>query len=241
MTIAFLPENNTLPARDPNAEIHDLWPTTVLARKNEQHASIKQDLLDLFYAHRDEHAKTSGPVYASRDNLFELYKEHPAFAAMIKFILDSVFQVAAHANGKAWKNSQNIGVRLTGVWFQISNASGFHETHVHGNCSWSGVYYVQAGESSRSSTDRRDGLLNGITRFYGPYMDFYAGGHVEFGNLYLQQASWDSYPEDGKIAVFPSYLKHMVFPYSGEPDRVIVSFHAQVEGESDLQYNYQFS
>lgn len=213
----------------------------MLARKNEQHASIKQDLLDLFYAHRNEHARTSGPVYASRDNLFELYKEHPAFAAMIKFILDSVFQVAAHANGKAWKNSQNIGVRLTGVWFQISNASGFHETHVHGNCSWSGVYYVQAGESSRSSTDRRDGLLNGITRFYGPYMDFYAGGHVEFGNLYLQQASWDSYPEDGKIAVFPSYLKHMVFPYSGEPDRVIVSFHAQVEGESDLQYNYQFS
>lgn len=70
-------------ARDPNAEIHDLWPTSVLTRSNEQHASIKQDLLDLFYAHRDKHSKTSGPVYASRDNLYELYKDHPAFAALI--------------------------------------------------------------------------------------------------------------------------------------------------------------
>ena len=239
--MSYLPtEKNTLPARDPNAEIHDLWPTPVLARTNEQHASIKQGLLDLFYAHRDEHSKTTGPVYSSRDNLYEIYKDHPAFAALTRFILDSVFQVAAHANGKAWQNSQKINVRLTGVWFQISNASGLHETHVHGNCSWSGVYYVQAGDCSRSSDDRKNGLLNGITRFYGPYMDFYAGGHVEVGNLYLQSASWDSFPEDGKIAVFPSYLKHMAFPYSGEQDRVIVSFHAQVEGEGDLQYRYQF-
>ena len=227
-------------AGNPNAEIHDLWPTPVLTRSNEQHASIKQDLLDLFYTHRDENTTKSSPVYASRDNLYELYKDHPAFAALIQFILDSVFQLAAHANGKAWQNEQKFDVRLTGVWFQISNAGGFHETHVHGNCSWSGVYYVQAGESSRSSSDSRNGLLNGITRFYGPYMDFYAGGHSEFGNLYLQQDSWDSFAQDGKIAVFPSYLKHMVFPYSGEQDRVIVSFHAQVVGESDLQFRYQF-
>ncbi len=40
--------------------------------------------------------------------------------------------------------------------------------------------------------------------------------------------------------MFPSYLKHMVFPYSGEQDRVIVSFHAQVDGEKELQYRYQF-
>ena len=212
----------------------------MLARTNDQHASIKQDLLDLLYAHRDEHTKASGPVYASRDNLYELYKDHPAFAALIKFILDSVYQVAAHANAKAWQNSQSIDVKLTGVWFQISNDNGLHETHVHGNCSWSGVYYVQAGESSRSKSDRRNGLLNGVTRFYGPYMEFLAGGHSEFGNLYLGHGSWDSFPADGKIAVFPSYLKHMVFPYSGEQDRVIVSFHAQVDGESELQYNYQF-
>ncbi len=226
-------------ARDPNTEIHELWPTTVLTRLNEQHASIKQDLLDLFYAHRDEQVKDSGPFYASRDNLYELYKDHPAFAAMTRFILDSVFQVAAHSNGKVWQGGQKFDVRLTGVWFQITNDSGLHETHVHGNCSWSGVYYIQAGESSRSSDDRPNGMLNGVTRFYGPYMEFYAGGHTDYGNLYLQKDTWDSFPQDGKIAVFPSYLKHMVFPYRGEQDRIIVSFHALVEGEKELQFRYQ--
>ena len=42
------------------------------------------------------------------------------------------------------------------------------------------------------------------------------------------------------LVVFPSHVKHMAFPYSGERDRVIVSFHAQVHGETDLKYNYEF-
>ena len=71
-------------------------------------------------------------------------------------------------------------------------------------------------------------------------MEFLAGGHAEFGNLYLEDNSCDSYPEDGKIVVFPSYLKHMVFPYQGEQDRIIISFHAQVNGERELRYGYEF-
>ena len=220
--------------------IKHLWPTPILVRKNDEHSSIGSDLLKLLYGHRNKHAKTKSPLYASQDNLYVLYKDNPVFAKVIKFIMDSVFELAANVNGPYWKNSQGIDVALTGVWFQISNAFGFHETHIHGNCSWSGVYYIQAGESSRSDKDRKDGLLNGVTRFYGPYMEFLAGGHGEFGNLYLEDNSWDSYPEDGNIVVFPSYLKHMVFPYQGAQDRIIISFHAQVSGEKEHRPGYEF-
>lgn len=225
----------------PPSDIRNLWPTPVLIRSNEHHASIQRELLDLFYEHRNKHSKSKVPVYASRDDLSGLYKNHPAFAKMVKFIMDCVFDLAAHVNGEFWRRSQGIEVTLTGVWFQISNGYGFHETHIHGNCSWSGVYYVQAGESSHSADDKRDGLINGVTRFYGPYMEAGAGGHAEFGNLYLQYHTWDSFPEDGKIVVFPSYLKHMVFPYQGERDRVVVSFHAQIHGEKALSYGYEFN
>ena len=223
------------------SDIQYLWPTPVLVRCNDEHASIRADLLKLFYEHRREHEKKYQSVFASRDNLNALYKDHPAFAKMNKFILDAVFHLAADVNGPHWRRAQGIDVNLTGVWFQISNGYGFHETHVHGNCSWSGVYYVQAGESSDSAADKKNGLINGVTRFYGPYMEFSAGGHAEFGNLYLQYNTWDSFPEDGKLVVFPSYLKHMVFPYHGEQDRVIVSFHAQVHGERELRYGYEFN
>jgi hypothetical protein len=42
--------------------------------------------------------------------------------------------------------------------------------------------------------------------------------------------------------VFPSHIKHMPFPYDGEEDRVIVSFHAQVYNASGTQnYDYSFN
>ncbi|MGI9305560.1 MAG: TIGR02466 family protein [Gammaproteobacteria bacterium] len=230
-----------MPTQNQGTGIHQLWPTSILVRSNEQHASIKAGLLELFYEHRKKHAKTQGPVYASRDDLYESYKDHPAFASMVQFILDCVFELAAAVNSEVWKHSQGINVVLGGVWFQITNGGGFHETHVHGNCSWSGVYYVQAGESSRCADDKKDGLLNGVTRFYGPYMDLSAGGHAEFGNLYLQYNTWDSFPADGRLVVFPSYLKHMAYPYRGDQDRVIVSFHAEIHGERKMAYGYEFS
>jgi uncharacterized protein (TIGR02466 family) len=227
------------PPRNPN--IQHLWPTLVLKKKFGQYQKVNQELLDLFYEHRRKNEKTPAPVYASRDNLYEEYKDNSTMGKLIKFIMDNVFEVAGEANGKYWGRAQNIDVEITGIWFQMSNDGGFHETHIHGNCSWSGVYYVQVDGCSQSANDRKDGLMNGITRFYGHHMEAVAGGHCEFGNVYLNESmSWDSYPENGVLVVFPSHIKHMVFPYKGEKDRVIVSFHARVHGETDLTYNYEF-
>ena len=58
---------------------------------------------------------------------------------------------------------------------------------------------------------------------------------------YLQDYNWTSYPRDGNLIIFPSYLKHMAFPYNGEKDRIIVSFHAQVNSDSEVKYNYGFN
>lgn len=226
--------------RNPNIQYH--WPTAILTKKFGQYQKVNRELLELFYEHRRKHEKTNGPVFASRDDLYKVYKEHPALNQLIKFIMDNVFEVASAVNGKFWGRAQNIDVEITGIWFQMSNGFGFHETHIHGNCSWSGVYYVQTGECSHSYEDRKNGLLNGITRFYGPNMEAVAGGHFEFGNIYLNEdISWDSYPEDGNLVIFPSHIKHMAYPYNGENDRVVVSFHAQVHGQTELHYNYEFN
>jgi hypothetical protein len=69
-----------------------------------------------------------------------------------------------------------------------------------------------------------------------------AGGFGDYGNLYLHDNTWDSYPEDGKLCIFPAHIKHMPFPYAGEEDRVIVSFHAQVFNSSgSMEYDYGFN
>lgn len=224
---------------DTKSEIHYLWPTPILTRRYDHHEKVNPALLELFRRHREEHPRGGGSSYASDDNLLELYGSEQCVGDLARFIAESVFEISNAVNKELWRDIGKVRVDLTGVWFQITNDYAFHETHVHGNCSWSGVYYVRSG--SAGPKDETSGQPNGITRFYGPYLDFMAGGHGDFGNLYLQGSTWDSRPRDGALVVFPSYTRHMAFPYRGEEDRVIVSFHAQVNSNEGRLYNYDFS
>ncbi|MGR3913978.1 MAG: 2OG-Fe(II) oxygenase family protein [Gammaproteobacteria bacterium] len=220
--------------------IRQLWPVSILTRQFPEHAQVNPELITLFRQYRREHPRAPGSVYASADNFAEDL-DNAALSALKKFILDNVFAIAAEVNAPYWKQGMQVDVKLTGMWFQITNDSAFHEVHVHGNCSWSGVYYVQSGDCSRSRGDTRaNGMPNGITRFYGPQMEYLAGGHGDRGNYYLNDHAYDCYPQDGKLCVFPSHLKHMAFPYQGRADRIIVSFHAVVDAEEELRYGYSF-
>lgn len=227
---------------DGNPNIVKLWPTTLLVKRFAHYQKVNPALLELFYQHRDREQRSPEQAYASKDDLLNQYPLHQELGELTEFISKGVVEVATEANRGFWRQGEKVSVTLTGVWFQISNSYSFHDMHVHGNCSWSGVYYVRAGDCSKSPESHRDQQLNGITRFYGPHMEHMAGGFGDYGNLYLHDSNWDSYPEDGKLCVFPSHIKHMPFPYSGKEDRVIVSFHAQVFNSSGSQnYEYSFS
>ncbi len=222
--------------------LFQMAPVTLLKARMPEHKKINPQLLSLFHQYRDQNPQKTIGSYVSPDN-FAKDLDHPALNALREFIARNVFKIARHLNQGVWKRFgvENVRIDLTGLWFQICNESVFHETHVHGNCSWSGVYYVQSGNASRDDKDRlENGMLNGVTRFYGPDLEHSAGGHGDWGNVYLHDYQATSYPNDGTLVVFPSHLKHMAFPYRGEIDRVIVSFHAQVNGTKDIEYNYGF-
>lgn len=229
-------------AKPKNPNLHLLWPTPVLIKKFGQHQKVNKQLIELFTAHRNKLEKTKKPMFVSADNIYALYKDEESIQKIVKFIMDGVFEIASEVNAPFWKNVKDLNIEITGLWFQITNGHKFHETHVHGNCSWSGVYYVNAGDADKGPEDVAPGdIPNGVTRFYGPNLDITGGGHGEFGNMYLQDLHFDSYPEDGKLVVFPPHLKHMPFPYAGEEDRIIISFHAQIHNPNGFGYDYAFS
>jgi len=212
-----------------------LWPTPILRRRMDGHGPINQQLLTEFEAVRNElETGHRGRVFASPDDLHQRI-ESPAMKQLIQFIMDGIFAAASQANRHVWPRKQGIQIGFTGLWFQMTNGHGFHETHIHGNCSWSGVYYVQAGDKDP------DGNPQGATRFYGPYMDASAGGHADAGNAYLQAAHWDSPAEDGVLVLFPPWLKHTALPYAGERDRVIASFNAVVQAEGGRREGWGFA
>ena len=225
-----------------NPNIVQLWPTTMLVKRFSHYQKVNPGLLELFYQHREREQRGSNESYASSDDLLNQYPMHSQLNELAEFLSKGVTEVAREANQGYWRPDEKIRVTLTGLWFQISNGHAFHEMHVHGNASWSGVYYVRAADCSRTSDQPDARQPNGITRFYGPHIEHMAGGFGDYGNIYLHHNSWDSYPEDGKLCVFPAHIKHMPFPYSGNEDRVIVSFHAQVFDASGKQgYSYGFN
>ena len=227
----------------PKGDLIKLWPVTILTRKFDQSEQVNPELITLFTQHRNQHQTKPGAAFVSADN-FAVDMQNPALDSLKTFIVSSVGEIAQALNYKYWEKLKltSVDIDVTGMWYQISNGFSFHETHIHGNCSWSGVYYVQSGSASKSDKDvLPNGMLNGVTRFYGPHTEYCAAGHGDWGNFYLQDDSFTSYPEDGQLVIFPSHLKHMAFPYQGEKDRIIVSFHAQVNSEQSMLYNYSFN
>ena len=157
-----------------------LWPTPLLRKKFPQHEEVNPALVKLFYEHRGRHERTHGSVYSSPDDLLARYDE-PALNQLFQFISDSVLEIASAMNGELWKRSRSkkMSMNVVGASFQIQNGHGFHETHNHGNCSWSGVYYVQVDEEKKRENHPQLGVMNGVTRFYGHHIDIIGGGYME--------------------------------------------------------------
>jgi len=126
-----------------------------------------------------------------------------------------------------------------GLWFQVQNGAAFHDVHTHGNCTWSGVYYVQIDPVEERQREPQWGALNGATRFYSPLFPLLGGAYMDMGNAYLQNATLDVTPQEGELVLFPAFLPHKALPYVGSKDRIIVSFNAQIRApQGDQIYRY---
>lgn len=210
----------------------NLWPVPLVRSRFAEASSVNPQLVALFQQERVTAGAGEASVFSSSDDLLMRYDD-PALNRLFQFISRTVFELASELNADLWQQSPStkMNMSIAGAWFQIQNGGAFHDVHSHGNCSWSGVYYVQVDDDDTREAHPVFGALNGVTRFYGPQTEQIAGAYMDSGNLYLQRNSWDSPPEAGVLCVFPSHLKHMALPYQGQKDRIILSFNAQVHGD----------
>jgi uncharacterized protein (TIGR02466 family) len=179
--------------------------------------------------------KVQDVFYASDDQLLSRV-QLPEFQALIQFFVDSIQKTVSSVNANVWPTGKiSMQLQIMGCWFQIQNGRAFHDVHTHGNCSWSGVYYVQLDELAKRVCHPHLKEFNGVTRFYGPYTQWQAGAYMDLGNAYLQKNHVDIQPEVGKLIIFPSFLPHQAMAYEGELDRMIVSFNAQIHSKDGNQ------
>jgi uncharacterized protein (TIGR02466 family) len=202
------------------------WHTPIGVHHFSNAQVVNEVLVRVFESMRATDVRLAGtppkPFYASRDDLLGRIRLSE-WDALVAFIVDSVRQTVVLANQGAWPEAKpGLHIALRGVWFQTSNRGSHHDVHTHGNCSWSGVYCVQVDPPQPRESHEVFGLLNGVTRFYGPYAH----------NL--------AEPVPGQLVVFPSWLPHQALPYEGERDRIIVSFNVSVHaaGGTDELHGY---
>ncbi|RTL51683.1 MAG: hypothetical protein EKK40_09110 [Bradyrhizobiaceae bacterium] len=222
---------------------HHLWPTPIGIYRLSGASDFNASLVKAFDAIRGEQrARRNQPpasFFASDDDLVERV-QLDGWAKFVRFVVDRIHDTVADANAGHWPPHRlNLRVALQGMWFQCSNGGAFHDVHTHGNCSWSGVYIVQIDDREKRICNPVYGAANGVTRFYGPPFSALGGAFVDMANAYLQPPHRDVEPVPGQLTIFPSWLAHQALPYSGETERVIISFNASVhEAGGDRLHDY---
>ena len=196
--------------------INALWPTLIGEFYNPDHENIKKNLLNYFDDYmKNNSSRKSGEnykLYESKYNLHTDGNEH--FMKLVNFIGKCVLNMSNEANKKEIEKLENpaFQVSILDSWFINYQRGGVVLPHAHGNCSWCCVYYVQIGKDANPT--------NGGTFFQRPTP---MRTQTDFGSLYNRSLLLSAKPQEGKLIVWPNYLMHGSYPYSGEKNRIIVS------------------
>lgn len=210
------------------------WPTPLLHRPLPNANQRNEAILHALERRRIQEAPDRSLPYISGDDL-HLQTGSSALRELFQLIGRAIYDVAASANEDAWQglDRKRISVHIVGAWCQITNGYRRHDIHNHGNCSWSGVTYLDVDPDPQRAAHPVLGAENGVTRLYGPTLPRLGGAAMDLGAAWMQDAHLDVIPQPGAVVVWPSFLLHQQLPYDGTRDRVVISFNAQIHGPNN--------
>lgn len=140
-----------------------------------------------------------------------------------EFCYYTIGNVIMEANKAKDINTSNWIINFTDSWFHITKDGGYHDYHTHLGSAWSGIFYVDIGESNIETA-------NGINRFYNPFplMPQMLGLNALTAN------NFEIVPQDGKLVMSPGFLPHCAVPYKGKKDRIVIAFNVIVRDSLDV-------
>src|SRR5258708_6742128 len=128
----------------------------------------------------------------------------PAFADFVKLVEVGARGVARHLQVDQYP------MAITGCWANINPPGAYHPTHHHPNNYLSGVYYV-AVPTAGSRIVFQDPRPSMIMPKPKQYTRITANGA-------------DAQSKEGRLLIFPAWLKHTVPSNEGQSERISISF-----------------
>lgn len=144
----------------------------------------------------------------SSRHLFE--RGEPAFLRLFEHI-DLALATSVRRHWKEFNPQHNV-VQREG-WVNANPKGAFNTVHEHGTFHFSGVYYVAVGETGAGRNGAIEFLNpSGITALPLPNRNYTSSPKIAV------------IPNSGNLLVFPSYLRHWVYPNQNDQDRVSIAF-----------------
>lgn len=166
-----------------------------------------------------QHANVGG--WHSRPDLLEW--PDPAMATLRGWIVEAVQHMIGSTleqlRAGGLNRNFNGALHIYG-WANVSRNGNYHSLHNHPGSCWSGVYYVDAGESLTAQYPN-----SGVIDLHDPRpfteMTFVPG--EPYGQKYSVR------PESGTMIIFPGFLYHFVHPFFGKGERISIAFNTRAE------------
>ena len=146
--------------------------------------------------------------YTSYASLDDLPRRDPAFADLGKIL-------TRHASAFARELAFDLSRRpkLDSLWVNLLKPGGHHSAHIHPHSILSGTLYVEAPEGG------------GTIRFEDPRLPMMMAAPMRRDDVPEELATFvEIAPRAGLVLMWESWLRHEVLPYTGESDRLSISF-----------------
>jgi uncharacterized protein (TIGR02466 family) len=135
-------------------------------------------------------------------------------------LIQHIHEMAEEATGRLYALNGRAPEPLSWTvtaWANVNRRGHYNNIHTHPSATWSGVYYVDHGESNPAA--ERTSI-----QLYDPNP---ARTNIFFPDI--QSTNFRFRPEPGLMILFPSYVPHAVPPHQGDRPRISIAFNLRKE------------
>jgi len=141
--------------------------------------------------------------------------KHEHFVSSHKYykIIEPYLNSFRHGYEQWYGKSLTKEIIMLRAWVNFMVAGEFNPPHIHSECDFSSVLFIQVPEKLKEENKKFVGQGGGpgtISFYYGT-------------NQPHSIAQKDSLPEEGDLFIFPATLTHFVAPFMSEGERISMS------------------